>query len=307
MENVVILGTGMAGLTAAVYTARASLSPLVLGGPEDGGQLGLTTDVENFPAFPEGVQGPELIAMAKKQAERFGARIKQAAAVRFERKGNNFALTLDDDSTIDARAVIVATGASARWLGIESEKKYRGRGVTTCATCDGALFRGKEVVVVGGGDSAMEESIFLTKFCTKVTIIHRRDAFRASRILRDRALKNPRIKVRWNSVIEEVLGDGKKVTGVRLKDTKSGKAADFKTDGVFLAIGHIPNTKIFEGILKLDGNGYLKIDSRMRTNMPGVFGAGDVHDTVYRQAVTAAGAGCAAAIEAEKYLESLEA
>src|SRR3989344_4310806 len=224
MENVVILGTGMAGLTAAVYTARASLSPLVLGGPEDGGQLGLTTDVENFPGFPEGVQGPELIAMAKKQAERFGARIKQAAAVRFERKGNNFALTLDDDSTIDARAVIVATGASARWLGIESEKKYRGRGVTTCATCDGALFRGKEVVVVGGGDSAMEESIFLTKFCTKVTIIHRRDAFRASRILRDRALKNPRIKVRWNSVIEEVLGDGKKVTGVRLKDTKSGKA-----------------------------------------------------------------------------------
>ena len=302
MEKVIILGTGIAGCTAAIYAARANLNPLVISGPEDGGQLTLTTDVENFPGFPEGVQGPALVEMCKKQAERFGTRFKVDIASEFKKLKNEFELSLLGGEKIQTKTLIVATGASARWLGIPSEEKYKGRGVTTCATCDGAFFKGKEVVVIGGGDSAMEESNFLTKFATKVTVIHRKDSFKASKIMQDRFFKNPKCKVVWDSEVVEILGDGKKVTGVKLRNTKTGKVTEFKTDGVFLAIGHIPNTSIFKGILDLDERGYIKADRFMKTNIPGVFAAGDVQDTRYRQAITAAGTGCQAAMEAEKYL-----
>jgi len=306
MEKVVILGTGIAGCTAAIYAARANLSPLIISGPEDGGQLTLTTDVENFPGFPEGVQGPALVEMCKKQAEKFGTRFKVDIASEFKKIKNGFELSLMGGEKIQTKTLIVATGASARWLGIPSEEKYKGRGVTTCATCDGAFFKGKEVVVIGGGDSAMEESNFLTKFCTKVTVIHRQDSFRASKIMQDRFFKNPKCKVVWDSEIVEILGDGKKVTGVKLKNSKTGKTSEFKTDGVFLAIGHIPNTSIFKGMLDMNELGYLTTDRFMKTNIPGVFAAGDVQDTRYRQAITAAGSGCQAAMEAEKYLADHE-
>ena len=306
MEKVVILGTGIAGCTAAIYTARANLNPIMISGPEDGGQLVLTTDVENFPGFPKGVKGPELVEMCKKQAERFGTRFKVDIASGFKKVKKGFELNLMGGEKIQTKTLIVATGASARWLGIPSEEKYRGRGVTTCATCDGAFFKGKEVVVVGGGDSAMEESQFLSKFATKVTVIHRRDSFKASKIMQDRFFKNSKCKVLWDSEVAEILGDGKKVTGVKLKNTKTGKVSDFKTDGVFLAIGHVPNTSIFKGILTLDELGYLVTDRFMKTNIPGVFAAGDVQDVRYRQAITAAGSGCQAAIEAEKYLAEQE-
>ena len=306
MEKVIILGTGIAGCTAAIYAARANLNPLVISGPEDGGQLTLTTDVENFPGFPEGVQGPALVEMCKKQAERFGTRFKVDIASEFKKLKNEFELSLLGGEKIQTKTLIVATGASARWLGIPSEEKYKGRGVTTCATCDGAFFKGKEVVVIGGGDSAMEESNFLTKFATKVTVIHRKDSFKASKIMQDRFFKNPKCKVVWDSEVVEILGDGKKVTGVKLRNTKTGKVTEFKTDGVFLAIGHIPNTSIFKGILGLDERGYIKADRFMKTNIPGVFAAGDVQDTRYRQAITAAGTGCQAAMEAEKYLAEHE-
>lgn len=306
MEKVVILGTGIAGCTAAIYAARANLNPLMISGPEDGGQLTLTTDVENFPGFPEGVQGPALVEMCKKQAERFGTRFKVDIASEFKKLKNGFELSLMGGEKIHTKTLIVSTGASARWLGIPSEEKYKGRGVTTCATCDGAFFKGKEVVVIGGGDSAMEESNFLTKFATKVTVIHRKDEFRASKIMQDRFFKNPKCKVVWDTEVTEILGDGKKVTGVKLKNTKTGKASDFKTDGVFLAIGHIPNTSIFKGILNMNELGYLTTDRFMKTNIPGVFAAGDVQDTRYRQAITAAGTGCQAAMEAEKYLAEQE-
>ncbi len=302
MEKVVILGTGIAGCTAAIYAARANLTPLIISGPEDGGQLTLTTDVENFPGFPEGVQGPALVEMCKKQAERFGTRFKVDIASEFKKLKNGFELVLMGGEKIQTETLIVATGASARWLGIPSEEKYKGRGVTTCATCDGAFFKGKEVVVIGGGDSAMEESQFLTKFATKVTVIHRKDAFKASKIMQDRFFKNPKCKVVWDSEVVDILGDGKKVTGVRLKNTKTGKLSEFKTDGVFLAIGHIPNTSVFKEILDMNEQGYLTTDRFMKTNIPGVFAAGDVQDIRYRQAITAAGSGCQAAMEAEKYL-----
>ncbi len=306
MEKVVILGTGIAGCTAAIYAARANLNPLVISGPEDGGQLTLTTDVENFPGFPEGVQGPALVEMCKKQAERFGTRFKVDIATEFKKVKNVFELVLMGGEKVQTKTLIVATGASARWLGIPSEEKYKGRGVTTCAVCDGAFFKGKEVVVIGGGDSAMEESQFLTKFATKVTVIHRKDSFRASKIMQDRFFKNEKCKVIWDSEVAEILGDGKKVTGVKLKNVKTGKVTEFKTDGVFLAIGHIPNTKVFEGKLDLDEKGYIKADRFMNTNIPGVFAAGDVQDVRYRQAITAAGTGCQAAMEAEKYLAEQE-
>ena len=302
MENVIILGTGIAGLTAAIYAARANLFPLLISGPEDGGQLTLTTDVENFPGFPEGIQGPELINVCKKQAERFGARFKVDIATEFKQIKSGFELTLMSEEKIQAKSVIVATGASARWLGIPSEEKYKGRGVTTCATCDGAFFKNKEVIVIGGGDSAMEESLFLTKFATIVTVIHRKDSFRASKIMQERALKHEKIKVIWDTAVEEITGDGKKVTGVKLKNMKSNRITDFKCDGVFLAIGHVPNTTFLKGKLTMDENGYLKADAYSHTNIAGVFAAGDVQDRRFRQAITAAGSGCMAAMEAEKWL-----
>ncbi|HLC85478.1 MAG TPA: thioredoxin-disulfide reductase [Candidatus Nanoarchaeia archaeon] len=305
MENVIILGTGVAGLTAAIYTARASLAPLVIGGPEEGGQLTLTTDVENFPGFPDSIKGPELVENCKKQAARFGAKYLSAVVVGYEHKKDHHELTLDDGKKLMSKTLIIATGASARWMGIESEVKYKGRGVSTCATCDGYFYKGKEVVVIGGGDSAMEESNFLSKFANKITVVHRKDSLRASKIMQDRFFANPKCSIVWDSEIAEVLGDGKKVSGVKVKNIKTSKTIDIKCDGVFLAIGHVPNTKPFEGKLELDEKGYLKTDRRMKTNIPGVFGAGDVQDIIYRQAITAAGTGCQAAMEAEKYLESL--
>jgi thioredoxin reductase (NADPH) len=305
MEHVVILGTGIGGLTAAIYAARANLKPLIISGPEDGGQLTLTTEVENFPGFPDGILGPELITQSKKQAEKFGARFIVDIVNKFESKKSYFLLYLDGGDVIETKTLIISTGASARWLGLESEMKYRGRGVSSCATCDGAFFKEKEVVVIGGGDSAMEESLFLTKFAKKVTVIHRSDTLRASKIMQDKAVKNPKIAFLWNKEIIEVLGDAKKVTGVRLKDNVNGATTEFSCDGMFLAIGHVPNTGIFKGILDMDELGYLKTDRQMRTNLPGVFAAGDVQDRRYRQAITAAGSGCQAAIEVEKYLEEM--
>ena len=305
MEKVVILGTGIAGLTAAVYTARADLSPLLISGNEDGGQLMLTTDVENFPGFPEGVKGPDLIDLARKQAEKFGAKFKFGFVSAVKQIKGGFELTLSKE-TIKTQSLIVATGASARWLGLESEKKYKGRGVTTCATCDGAFFKDKEVIVIGGGDSAMEEALFLTKFASKITVIHKRDEFRASKIMQDKLLKNEKILVIWDTVVEEILGDGKFVTGVKIKNVKSGEVKNFSCQGVFLAIGHIPNTKFLQGLIDMDKLGYLKTDRFTKTNVQGIFAAGDVQDTRYRQAITAAGSGCKAAMEVEKFLAENE-
>jgi thioredoxin reductase (NADPH) len=306
MENVIILGTGIAGLTAAVYTARANLNPLVISGPEDGGQLTLTTDVENFPGFPDGVKGPELIENTKKQAARFGARFKVDWVTDFKKMKDGFELSLGNKENIQTKTVIVTTGASARWLGLPSEEKYKGRGVSTCATCDGAFYKGKEVVVIGGGDSAMEESNFLTKFADRVTVIHRRAEFKASRIMQDRFFKNPKCAVIWNSEVVEIVGDGKLVKGVKIKDHNTKKIHDVMCNGVFLAIGHVPNTVLFKGILDLDEGGYIKTDRFMHTSVPGIFAGGDVQDVRYRQAITAAGTGCQAAIEVEKYLGERE-
>ncbi len=302
METLTILGTGIAGLTAAIYAARANLSPLLISGPEDGGQLTLTTDVENFPGFPEGIQGPELINTCKKQAERFGARFKVDMVTEFNQIQKGFELTLMSGEKIQTKALIIATGASARWLGIPSEEKYKGRGVSTCSTCDGFLYRGKEVIVIGGGDSAMEESLFLTKFASKVTIIHRQDSFRASKIMQGKVLKHEKIKIIWDTTVEEITGDGKKVNGVKLRNIKTNTITDFKCDGVFLAIGHVPNTSFLNGKLERDEVGYLKTRNYVFTTIPGVFAAGDVADRRFRQAITAAGSGCMAAMEAEKWL-----
>ncbi|MBI2581488.1 thioredoxin-disulfide reductase [Candidatus Woesearchaeota archaeon] len=312
MEKLVIIGAGIAGLTAAIYAARANLQPLVISGKEEGGQLMLTTVVENYPCFPEGIMGPDMISRAREQAKRFGTRFKDGNVEAFGIKsgGNNIGKenvydVVVDGEKIEAKSVIIATGASARMLGLESEKKYWNRGVHTCATCDAPFYSGKDIVVVGGGDSACEESLFSAKVVNSVTIIHRRDAFRASMIMQERVLGNSKIKVVWNSSVEEILGDGKKVTAVKIKNVNDGKASELKTDAVFLAIGHIPNSAVFKGILDLDENGYIKADSRMRTKLPGVFVAGDVHDKIYRQAVTAAGMGCQAALEAERYMEGI--
>jgi thioredoxin reductase (NADPH) len=302
MEDIIILGTGIAGLTAAIYAARADLKPLCISGEQEGGQLMLTTDVENFPGFPDGVKGPELVDKCRKQAEKFGARFKMDIVNKVEKVSEGFKLDLMSGENLECKSLVVATGASARWLGLESEEKYKGRGVTTCATCDGAFFKDKEVIVIGGGDSAMEEALFLTKFCTKVTIVHRRDELRASKIMQEKAKQNPKIEFIWSSGISEVLGDGKTVTGVKLKDTKTGEERDFSCDGVFLAIGHIPNTKFLEGFLELDDHGYLVANKEMKTSVSGVFAAGDVQDVRFRQAITAAGSGCMAAMESEKYL-----
>ncbi|MGZ3511533.1 MAG: thioredoxin-disulfide reductase [Candidatus Binataceae bacterium] len=306
--RLVILGSGPAGLTAALYAARANLSPLLIEGAQPGGQLTITTEVENYPGFEHGIQGPEMMDVFRRQAERFGTKFVFGEVTAVDLRKRPFKLTAGV-STIGAEALIVATGASAKLLGIESEKRLMGYGVSACATCDGAFFKNKEAVVVGGGDTAMEEATFLTRFCTKVTVVHRRSALRASKIMQDRAAANPKIAFIWNSVIEEIVGEQKTgVSSVRLKDFNTGASSDFRTDAVFVAIGHQPNTRLFEGQLEMDEVGYLKVcNGSTYTNIDGVFAAGDVADKVYRQAVTAAGTGCMAAIDAERWLEAHEA
>jgi len=302
VRNVIIIGSGPAGYTAALYAARANLSPLVLKGVDAGGQLMLTTDVENYPGFADGILGPELMEQMEKQAARFGAEILAVHVTSVDLSEGPFHVNAGDQRWL-ARTIIVATGATAKWLDIPGEERLRGRGVSACATCDGFFFRERELVVVGGGDTAMEEATFLTKFATKVTIVHRRGEFRASPIMAQRALEHPKIEVIWDTVLQEILGEGA-VTGVRLANVKTGAVRDLATDGVFMAIGHTPNTALFEGQLALK-DGYIEVDEpRTSTNVEGVFAAGDVTDTVYRQAVTAAGQGCKAAIDAERLLES---
>lgn len=304
LEDVVILGTGPAGLTAAIYAARANLQPLIIEGEQPGGQLTITTDVENYPGFAEAVTGPDLMVSFRKQAERFGTRFLTGRVTQVENTKAPFLLHLDDGRKISTRTLIVATGASAKWLGIESEKKYNGKGVSACATCDGFFFRNQDIAVVGGGDTAMEEANFLTRFAKSVTLIHRRDVFRASKIMVDRAQKNPKIKIIYDTAVEDITGE-KGVEALKLKNLKTGVTSELKVTGLFVAIGHEPNTKPFGHLLTRDANGYLVVQpGTTKTNVPGIFAAGDVADHVYRQAVTAAGTGCMAAIDAERYLEA---
>jgi thioredoxin reductase (NADPH) len=299
-RNVLILGSGPAGYSAALYAARARLRPLVLKGLEAGGQLMLTTDVENYPGFSDGILGPELMEQMEKQAERFEAEMLHQRATRVDLSQRPFGVWAGDHE-YRAHTLIIATGASAKWLKVPGEDTLRGRGVSSCATCDGFFFRDRELIVVGGGDTAMEEATFLTKFASKVTIVHRRDEFRASQIMIDRAMNDPKVEVDWNTTVEEILGDGA-VSGARLKDTVSGEEREVAVDGVFVAIGHTPNTSLFEGQIDLE-DGYIPVhEPRTLTSEPGVFAAGDVVDRIYRQAVTAAGMGCKAAIDAERFL-----
>jgi thioredoxin reductase (NADPH) len=302
-RNVIIIGSGPAGWTAAIYAGRAELAPLVFEGAEPGGQLMTTTEIENFPGFAKGIQGPELMATMREQAKRFNTEIISEAVTAVDFSSSPFKVTAKGQ-TYEAKTIIISTGASARRLGLESEKKLYGHGVSACATCDGFFFKGKKVIVVGGGDSAMEEANFLTRFADAVTIVVRRDVFRASKIMQERTEKNPKISIIWNSAVEEIFGeDVGHVTGVRLKDTVTGELREVPIDGVFAAIGHEPNTQLFKGILDLDEKNYLKtVPGSSKTNIPGVFAAGDVQDGRYRQAITAAGSGCMAAIDAEKYL-----
>ena len=306
MRNVIIMGSGCAGLTAAVYAARANLNPLVIRGVEAGGQLTLTTAVENYPGFPEGVQGPELVELMKKQAESFGTDCLEGNITRVDLSRRPFVVEVEKER-IETRTFIIASGASARMLGLESERVLLGKGVSTCATCDGYFFRGKPVVVVGGGDTAMEDALFLTRFATEVSVIHRRDRLRASKIMQDRAQKNEKIRFVWDTVVEDVLDPAKGVVeGVKLKNLKTQAVSEKACDGVFIGIGHRPNTDVFKGQVEMDANGYLITREGARTSIPGVFAAGDVQDHVYRQAVTAAGSGCMAAMDAEKFLEAEE-
>jgi len=303
IRNVVIMGSGCAGHTAALYSARANLKPLVIEGHEPGGQLSMTTLVENFPGFPEGIQGPELIGNMRKQAARFGAEYRMGQLVKADLSKHPLDLSFGKE-TIQTRTLIIASGASARWLGLPNEQALIGRGVSSCATCDGFFFSGKEIAVIGGGDSAMEEALFLTRFSTKVTLIHRRDQFRASKIMLDRARANPKIEFLTDTVVDDVFDVSKKeVTALSLRNLKSGECWDFPTSAMFLGIGHIPNAKIFEGQLETDADGYLVTQRNVFTRVPGVFACGDVQDRRYRQAITAAGSGCMAALEVEKFLE----
>lgn len=304
MRNVIIIGSGCAGNTAAIYTARANLNPLVLVGHEPGGQLSITSEVENFPGFPQGINGPDLVENMRKQAERFGAEYVYASVEKADLSQRPFRLIVDEEP-VETRTLIIASGASARWLGLANEQKLIGRGVSSCATCDGAFYKDRKVMVVGGGDSAMEEANFLTRFASEVQLVHRRPQFRASRIMLDRARANPKIKFVNNSVVEDVFDVTRnEVTGVRLRNVDTGRAEDHLVDGLFIAIGHIPNTQPFRGQIDVDHEGYIVSHGGARTNIPGVFHAGDVQDRVYRQAVTAAGMGCMAAIEAERFLEA---
>ncbi|MFY9587578.1 MAG: thioredoxin-disulfide reductase [Actinomycetota bacterium] len=304
-EKVIIVGSGPAGLTAALYTARANLDPLVIEGAAPMGQLMLTTDVENYPGFPDGILGPELMEKFRAQAERFGAKFITADATRVDLSQRPFTVEVGE-ATYEAQALIVSTGATARMLEVPGEREYLGRGVSTCATCDGFFFRGVPLAVVGGGDSALEEAIFLTRFASSVTILHRRDALRGSKIMQDRAHANEKIDFKWNTVVDEVKGSDGKVTTLGLRDTQTGETSDVEVGGLFVAIGHDPTTELFKGQLDLNEAGYIKVQHpRTATSVEGVFACGDVVDHIYRQAVTAAGTGCAAAIDAERFLESL--
>ena len=303
INQVIIIGSGPAGLTAAIYAARAGLEPLVIEGYGAGGQLMITTDVENYPGFPDGVQGPDMMMMFRQQAERFGTRFITADVSRVDFSERPFRVWVDADEHV-GRSIIVSTGASARWLGIDGETRLRGKGVSACATCDGFFFKDKPVVVIGGGDTAMEEALFLTRMCESVTVVHRRDEFRASAIMAERVLENPKISVVWNATVVDVEGDNV-VEGVRVEDVNTGDQSVIPAAAMFVAIGHQPNTELFEGILDADGEGYLITDGT-NTNVEGVFACGDVQDTVYRQAITAAGSGCMAAIDAERWLEAAE-
>lgn len=305
IENVVIIGSGPAGYTAAIYASRANLKPVCIEGYQSGGLLMLTSEVENFPGFPKGIQGPELMSHFRAQAERFGTRYIQKDATKVDFSTFPHKVYIEDQ-VILAKSVILATGAATKWLGLESERRLLGKGVSSCATCDGAFFKGAKIVVVGGGDSAVEEATFLTRFASEVTLIHRRDTLRASKIMQDRAKSNPKMKFIWNAAIEEVLGENG-VTGVRIKDVNTGKVSEVPCEGFFVAIGHEPNTGFLKGHVELDAKGYIVLKDRptTKTSVKGVFACGDVQDTIYRQAITAAASGCSAAIDAERYLETL--
>jgi thioredoxin reductase (NADPH) len=305
-RKVIIIGSGPAGLTAALYAARANLKPLLIEGLEAGGQLMLTTMVENWPGFRDGIMGPDLMTEMREQATRFGTEIIQGNVESVDLKDRPFTVSIADGRKLTCEALIIATGASAKWLEIGSDRKLSGHGVSTCATCDGYFFRGRPIAVIGGGDSAMEEAIYLTKFASKVTVIHRRDSLRASKIMQDKAFANPKIHFIWDSEVADVNDVAKgEVTGIVVRNLKTGSLSEVPLDGVFIAIGHTPNTKVFEGQIELDPTGYIITHAGSRTSVPGVFAAGDVQDHVYRQAITAAGSGCMAAIDAERYLEGL--